>query len=263
VDELNDLNMTIDNFQRNTQTNHRYDGQYALITGATSGFGLEFSKLLALHGYNLILVAHSLDKLREVAEIITETNPVKIILLAKDLFNPETAKDIYRTTKEMGIDVDVLIIDPGKSEYGKFIDYDIDRDIDIIQINITSIVSLTKFFLKDMIARNKGKILQISSMLGSYPTPLMSVYAASKAFVLAFTRGLINELKNTNVTISAFIPGATENEFFHTIKEQNAVLIHQDLSVPEDMAKDGYAALMSGQSKIISSCKTTIAEQDE
>jgi uncharacterized protein len=237
--------------------------QYALVTGATSGFGFEFAKLLALHDHNLILVARSLEKLREVAEVITESYPVNIILLAKDLFNPDAAKDIYRTVKEMEIDVDILINDPGKSEYGKFVDYDIDRDIDIIHINITSIVSLTKFFLKDMIARNNGKILQISSMLGSYPTPLMSVYAASKAFVLAFTNGLIKELKDTNVTLSALIPGVTE-EFLQIAGAHHGVLInHQDLSVPEEMAKDGYEALMSGQSKIISSYRSKITEQDE
>jgi short-subunit dehydrogenase len=256
--------MTIGDFHYNMQSTSKNNEQYALVTGATSGFGFEFSKLLALHGYNLILVARSLDKLREVADIITENYRVKIVLLAKDLFNPEAAKDIYRTTKDMGIDVDVLINDSGKSEYGKFVEYDIDRDIDIIHINITSVVSLTKYFVKDMIARNRGKILQISSMLGSYPTPLMSVYAASKAFVLAFTGGLINELKNTNVTISALVPGAVEGDFFRIAGEQHGVLInHQDLSVPEDVAKDGYEALMRGESRIISNCKSKMTETEQ
>jgi short-subunit dehydrogenase len=256
--------MTIGNFHYNMQSPSKNNEQYALVTGATSGFGFEFSKLLALHGYNLILVARSLDKLRDVAEVITENYRVKIVLLAKDLFNPEAAKDIYRTIKDMGIDVDVLINDSGKSEYGKFVEYDIDRDIDIIHINITSVVSLTKYFLKDMIARNRGKILQISSMLGSYPTPLMSVYAASKAFVLAFTGGLINELKNTNVTVSALVPGAIGSDFFHMAEGQHSELVgHQDLSVPEDVAKDGYEALMSGESKIISSCKSKITDLED
>jgi uncharacterized protein len=242
------------------QSKPKHNDQYALITGATSGFGYEFSKLLAIHGYNLILVAQSLEKLRDVAQSLTENYRVKIILLARDLFKPEAAKEIYRTTKDMGIDIDILINDAGKSEYGKFIEYDVDRDVDIIQLNITSLVSLTKYFLKDMIARDQGKILQVSSMLGRYPTPLMSVYAASKAFVLAFTNGLIRELKDTKVTVTALIPGATETDLLDKISAP-MYIHHQDLSVPEEVAQNGFNALMSGESKIISGYRYNQPEQ--
>jgi short-subunit dehydrogenase len=229
-------------------------GRYALITGATSGFGFEFSKLLASSGYNLVLVGRSLDRLRECADVLAHSYQIKnIILLSKDLLNPEAAKDIYRTTTDMGITIDVLINDAGKSEYGKFAEYDIDRDIDIIQLNITSLVSLTKFFLKDMVAKKSGKILQISSILGAYPTPLMSVYAASKIFLLAFTNGLINEFKNTNITIAALAPGLSENEFSGQMElremRENAL---QKLPDPEVLSKAGFEALINGHSKIIS-----------
>lgn len=227
---------------------------YALITGAASGFGFEFSKLLASHGYNLVLIDRSLDQLREGAEVLRQSYQIKnIILLAKDLLNPETAKDIYRTTRDMGITIDVLINDAGKGEYGKFAEYDVDRDVDIIQLNITSLVSLTKFFLKDMIANDNGKILQISSMLGTYPTPLMSVYAASKIFLLAFTNGLINELKNTNITITALALGLHHSDFPYEIEltdmAENAL---QKLPDPEALSRNGFEALMNGESKIIS-----------
>jgi short-subunit dehydrogenase len=251
--------MTID-YSISMRSNLKNNEQYALVTGATSGFGYELSKLLALHGYNLVLVGRSLEKLREVAELLTESYCVKnIILLAKDLFIPSAAKEIYRATKDMGIDIDILVNDAGKSEYGKFTEYDVDRDIDIIQLNITSLVSLTKFFLKDMITRNKGKILQISSMLGRHPTPLMSVYAASKAFVLAFTTGLIAELKETNITLTALIPGATERDFFCETNGQDSM---QERSVPEQVAQHGFDALMKGESKIISGYTNETAVDD-
>lgn len=239
--------------------NTRVTRKYALVTGATSGFGYEFAKLFAANGYNLVLVARGQERLNEVTEELVKKYGVGITPLAKDLFDPVAAIEIYQATKELGIQIDVLVNDAGQGEHGKFIEYSLARDIDIIQLNVTSLVSLTKYFLKDMVARNEGKILQVSSLLGKFPTPLMTVYAATKAFVLSFTEGLINELKGTNVTMTTLLPGATDTDFFHKARAEDTVIYREtDLSDPEDVARDGYEALMRGESRIISGLKNKI-----
>ena len=168
---------------------------YALITGATSGFGFEFCRLFAAAGYNLVMVARSGEQLTKVSSALNGEFDVQIETIAIDLFKPEAPAEIYNTVKEKGIVVDFLVNDAGQGEYGRFWEYDFSRDVDLIQLNVTSLVGLTKFFLRDMIQRKRGRILQVSSLLGKVPTPLMAVYAGTKAFVLSFTTGLIEGLR--------------------------------------------------------------------
>ncbi|HYG02865.1 MAG TPA: SDR family oxidoreductase [Chryseosolibacter sp.] len=230
--------------------------RYALVTGATSGFGFEFSKLLAKDGYNLVLVARDEQRLMQITDDLTQTFMIETIPIAKDLFSPTAAEEIYTETKAKGIDIEILINDAGQGQHGNFIEYDIARDVDMIQLNITSLVALTKFYLNDMVARDSGKILQIASILGEYPTPYMSVYAATKAFVISFSAGLQNELKDTKVTVTTLLPGASDTDFFHKAGAEHTVTYREEkLSKPEDVAKDGYDALMKGESKITSGLK--------
>jgi len=156
----------------------------------------------------------------------------------------------------MGVTVYALVNDAGQGEWGSFLETNINRDLDIIQLNIVSLVALTKYFLKDMVARNEGKILQVGSEAGTTPAPLLAVYAATKAFVLSFSAALANELKDTNITITALLPGATDTDFFHKAGAQDTVAYQKELLTPEEVAKDGYEALMKGESKIISGAKT-------
>jgi short-subunit dehydrogenase len=231
--------------------------KYALITGATSGIGYELSKLFAKDGYNLILVARNAQRLQEVTDDLKQLYSVEITPLEKDLFEPNAAKEIYETTKQMGITVNVLVNDAGQGQWGKFVETDIERDLDIIQLNISSLLCLTKLYLRDMVARNEGKILQLGSEAGTTPVPLLAVYAATKAFVLSFSAALANELKNTNITITALLPGATDTDFFHKAEQEDTVVYNETkLADPEDVAKDGYEALMKGENKIISGAKT-------
>lgn len=231
--------------------------KYALVTGATSGIGFELAKLLAKDGYSLFIVARSADRLQAVADEFKQQFSVEVTPVAKDLFRPEAAREIYEEIKSRGVEVNVLVNDAGQGEMGKlFVDYDLERDVDMIQLNITAVVSLTKFFLKDMIGRNEGKILQLASLVSKYPSPLQAVYAASKAFVLSFTEALINEVKDTGITITALMPGATDTDFFHKADATDTVTYREmELSNPADVAADGYKALMAGQSKIVSGFK--------
>jgi uncharacterized protein len=179
--------------------------------------------------------------------------------LAKDLFDPNAAKEIFNETQRKGIQVDILINDAGQGEYGKFTEYDVSRDLEIIQLNISSLVSLTKFYLTEMLKRNDGRILQVASLLSKYPSPWMVVYGATKAFVLSFTEGLINELKDTGVSMTALLPGSADTDFFHKAGAENTKIYReQALSSPEDVAKDAYDALMNGERKIISGLKNKV-----
>jgi short-subunit dehydrogenase len=177
-------------------------------------------------------------------------------VIAEDLFQPDAAARIYSRTQDEGLVVNVLVNDAGQGEYGKFIEYDMARDTDIIQLNVTSLVALTKYYLKDMVARNEGKILQVASLLSKYPTPMMAVYAGTKAFVLSFTQALVNELKDTNVTMTALLPGAADTDFFHKAGGEETVVYREtELSSPEDVARDGFDALMKGEHMIVSGAK--------
>ncbi|MEX6689788.1 SDR family oxidoreductase [Danxiaibacter flavus] len=231
--------------------------KYALITGATSGFGYEFSKLFARDGYNLVLVARSKERLDEVTVEIKNKFGVEVTPFECDLFEKDCAKKVYDKVTEMGININALVNDAGQGEWGRFVDIDLQRMLDIIQLNISSLVSLTWYFLKDMVTRNEGRILQVASEAGKTPMPLLSVYAATKAFLLSFTASLANELKDTDVVVTALLPGASDTDFFHKAHAEDTVAYkEQELQDPADVAKDGYEALMRGEDRVISGGKT-------
>ncbi len=237
-------------------TNLENRNRYALITGGTSGIGYELARLFATDGYNLILVARTEERLQEVTAKLKSEFSVEVTPMAKDLFQTTAAQEIYEATRNMGIQIDVLVNDAGQGQWGPFIETPLERDLEMIQLNIASLVALTKLFLKDMIARNEGRILQLGSEAGTAPIPLLAVYAATKAFVLSFSAALVNELKDTNITVTALLPGATDTDFFHKAEQVDATVYQKSLLSPEEVAKDGYEALMNGEKKIISGAKT-------
>jgi uncharacterized protein len=239
--------------------NDKGEKNFVLITGATSGFGYEFCHLFAKAGYNLVLVARSSELLDKVSNELRTEYGIRTVTIPADLFKPDAATEIYQTTSGQGLVVDILVNDAGQGQYGKFWEYDLDRDFDLIMLNVTNLVALTKLYIRDMIARDYGRILQVSSLLGKVPTPYMAVYAGTKAFVSSFTEGLIRELKDTHVTVTALLPGAADTDFFHKAEAHNTQTYReQELSDPRQVALDGYDALMSGESKVISGLKNKI-----
>lgn len=236
--------------------------RHALVTGGTSGIGYELAKLFALEGYNLILVARNRETLEASAAEMQELNPhIHVHVIATDLFKDGAAQEIYDTTSSMGITVDVLVNDAGQGEYGEFAKTDLARELDIIHLNVVSLVSLTKFYLRDMLMRNDGKILQLASSISKVPSPLLSVYAATKAFVLSFTEALIEEIKDTNVSVTALQPNATDTDFFHKARAENSK-IYRDGSMysPEEVAKAGFDGLMKGESIVLPGLKNKFQE---
>ena len=226
---------------------------YVLITGATSGIGYELAKLFAADKYNLVIVARDQQKLDTCTSEFKQTG-IEVIPIAKDLFDPEEAFALYAEIKEKHITIDVLVNNAGQGVYGEFEETDIDRELDIINLNISSLVILTKLFLKDMIFRNSGKILNTASVASKIPGPWQAVYHGTKAFVLSFTEAIREELRETDITVTALMPGVTDTDFFNKadMLDSKAVQDKDAMANPADVAKDGYDALMAGKDKVVS-----------
>ncbi|RXF68311.1 SDR family NAD(P)-dependent oxidoreductase [Arcticibacter tournemirensis] len=227
----------------------------ALITGGSGGIGLELAKLFAKDKYNLILVARDEVKLMSAATELMAQYNIQVVTLARDLFKRESPFEIYDELKSKGMTVNVLVNNAGQGEYGEFSETDINREFDIIQLNIGAYISMTKLFLQDMLIRNEGKILNVGSIAGEMPGPWQSVYHGTKAFVNSWSEAIRNELKDTNISVTVLLPGATETDFFNKASMQDSKILETGLSNPAEVAKDGYKALMSGDDKIISGFK--------
>lgn len=228
--------------------------KYALITGATSGIGYELAKLFAKDKYNLVIVARDQSGLETSAEEFKKEG-IKVVTLSKDLFLPQAASEVYEEVKNKGITIDVLVNDAGQGQFGKFVDNNLKDELDIIQLNISSLVALTKYYIKDMAQRGEGKILNLSSIAGKVPGPYQAVYHGTKAFVQFFTEAVRSEMKDTGVSLTALLPGATDTDFFHKADMESSKILDSDLADPAKAAKDGYDALMSGEAMAISGMK--------
>ena len=239
-------------------TENNNTNQYVLITGGSGGIGYELAKCFAEDKYNLVLVARNQDELQQKAQELTQQYGVSVTSISKDLFDPKAPFELYEEVKSKGITINVLVNDAGQGQFGKFVEQDIHRLLEIIQLNISSLTALTHLFLKDMVSRNEGKILQLASIASQLPGPWQAVYHATKAYVLSFTEALVVELKDTEVTITALQPGATDTDFFNKADMQDSKILDTKLSDPAEVAKDGYNALMKGDDKIVSGLKNKI-----
>jgi len=234
--------------------------QYALITGATSGIGYELAKLFAKNGYDLVIVARNHEELQTKAEEFKKFG-VNVISISKNLFLEEEAYSLYADLKLNGISPEILINDAGQGVYGKFQDTDIHREVDIINLNIISVIILTKLFLKDRLEKGSGKILNLASVASKAPGPWHSVYHATKAFILSWSEAIREELKDTGITVTALLPGPTDTDFFNKADmNESKILQDKDNFAPaEEVALDGYNALMNGDDKVISGLKNKLS----
>lgn len=232
---------------------------FTLVTGATSGIGYELAKLFGSMGHNLIIVARSAEELEKKQRELS-TLHVDVIPIPKDLFEPNAAFELYEEIKARGLEVDILINDAGQGQYGLFIENDVNRYLQLIQLNVSCLTTLTYLFLKDMIAKDDGKILQLASIASETPGPYQAVYHATKAYVLSLTEALINEVKDSHVTITALQPGVTDTDFFQKadMLESKAVQDKSKMADPAKVAKDGYDALMAGKDKVVSGTQNKI-----
>jgi uncharacterized protein len=226
--------------------NMKQPNQTALVTGATSGIGYELASLFAQHGYNLVIVSRNEKRALSAAEEFRRIGAPQVTMIVQDLFKPGAADEIHAITREKNIGVDVLVNNAGMGCYGYFRDTDLHKELGIIQLNISSLVHMTKLYMADMLKGEGGKILQVASIASYAPLPLMAVYGASKAFILSFTDALIDELKGTNVSMTALIPGVTDTDFFRKAGAENTRAAQEGID-PAEVAKIGFDALLRGE----------------
>jgi short-subunit dehydrogenase len=185
----------------------------ALITGASSGIGLELARRFAAGRHDLVLVARRADRLAEIAARLSQDARVTVTPLPADLTDPRVPRLLVETLAGRGITVDTLVNNAGIGLYGAFSDTPLDAELAMIRLNVTSLVQLTKLLLPGMVARGVGRIVNIASTAGFQAGPLMSVYYATKAFVIAFSEGLAEELSGSGITVTAVCPGPTRTGF--------------------------------------------------
>jgi uncharacterized protein len=225
----------------------------ALITGASFGLGLEFAKLFAQDGYNLVLTARSGQVLEELAQELHHKYGIQVHVIAKDLSAPNAPKDIVDEIERLGITIDILVNNAGFGVYGPFAKTNVDKELQLLQVNIVALTQLTKLLLPGMIQRRSGKILNVSSTAAFQPGPLMAVYYASKAYVLSFSEAIAYELKGTGVTLSVLCPGPTITNFQTSANMELSKLFTRKGMVldAKTVATAGYKGLMSGKRLII------------
>ncbi len=228
----------------------------ALITGASTGIGKELAHIHAEKGGDLIIVARSVDKLEHLKKEIEEKNSVKVWVIAKDLSLAEAPKEIYDEIKKAGITVDYLINNAGFGGHGKFHEREWESDLSMINLNVTALTALTRFFLPDFVERNHGKILNVSSTASFMPGPLQAVYFATKAYVSFFSNAIAEELYDTNITVTNLMPGATETEFAQTSGMDKTDLFKKTVSA-RNVAEDGYNGMLKGKLDVVSGLTTS------
>ena len=233
----------------------------ALITGASFGIGLELARIFAREGYNLVLVARTADKLRQVASELEKAHGTRSLILASDLSAPGAAAYVHDQTTRAELTVDVLVNNAGFGQFGLFAENDLEECLQQIQLNITTLTHLTRLYLPEMIARHSGRILNVASTAAFQAGPLMSVYYATKAYVLHFSEGIANELQGSGVTVTCLCPGATVTEFHQRANMTNINLLKFGAMDARTVAQDGYRALMAGKPVVISGFRNWLVAQ--
>lgn len=221
-----------------------------LITGASGGIGWELAKLFACDGYRLVLVARNRSKLEELAQNLQREFGASAIVLAEDLADPNAPGRIYDTLQRQGIEVDVLVNNAGFGDFGPFAETDLKVDLEMMQVNMTALVHLTRLFLPGMVDRKKGKILNVSSLAAFEPGPFMAMYYATKAFVSSYSEAIADELRGTGVTVTALCPGPTRTGFQARAGTERNRTASEFMEAAE-VARVGYRGLLAGKAVVI------------
>ncbi|MGH9499375.1 MAG: SDR family NAD(P)-dependent oxidoreductase [Terriglobales bacterium] len=225
----------------------------ALITGASSGIGLELAKVFANNHHNLVLIARGAEKLAQVANELQRQFGISAKAIALDLSAAPSPRFLFDQLQREGIAVDFLVNNAGYAVFGEFSKNPTEEELGQIHLNITALTHLTKLFVGPMLERGSGKILNVASTAGFQPGPLMAVYYATKAYVISFSEALANELKGTGVTVTCLCPGVTDTGFQVRAGTENTLLFRALRPMAaKTVAGDGYRGLMAGKTLVIS-----------
>lgn len=236
----------------------------ALITGGSTGIGFELARQFAAHGHDLVLVARHADQLEAAAGKIEGKYGVAARTIAMDLVDPQSPQRLFDTLTGDNVQIDFLVNNAGFGLRGEFVDTEIDRELDIIQVNCAALIHLTKLFLPAMIKRKEGKVLNLASLASFQAGPRHAIYYASKAFVLSFSEAIAEELHKTGVTVTALCPGPTESNFAERAGTNKTRLFTQaKVATAEEVARYGYAAMMKGTRVAIPGTQNKLLVQAE
>lgn len=223
---------------------------YALITGASSGIGLELAKVMAEKQHNLILVARREDALQELKAQL-QTSAINIEIRAMDLSVPGQARALHAYCQQQGYTVNYLINNAGFGDYGQLEASKLDIYCDMIQLNVMALTELTTLFADDMKQRQNGRILNVGSIAAFQPCPNLAVYAATKAYVMQFSEAINYELRKTGVTVTLLSPGPTKTAFFNRARLDDSIIAKRKLMTAHAVAMAGYKAMMAGKLNVI------------
>jgi uncharacterized protein len=223
-----------------------------LVTGASSGIGLELAKCFAADGCRLILLARNTAALETLAGELRRTHQVEALVVTADLSRPETPERVFQELQGRGMAVDVLVNNAGFGASGAFAGLPLQRQLDMIQVNITALTALTGLFLPGMIERRRGGVLNVGSVAGYLPGPGMAIYFATKAFVSSYTEALAEELAGTGVTATVLCPGPTESNFGNVARGPKARRVKMGKMTAAAVARHGHDAFRQGKVVAIS-----------
>ncbi|NSL43072.1 SDR family oxidoreductase [Streptomyces sp. 8P21H-1] len=236
-----------------------HDKPLALVTGASSGIGLELSRQLAERGFDLVVNAEDGVRLQEAAEQLRAAG-AQVEAVQGDLRSYEATEALFAAATTLGRPLDVVVLNAGVGRGGAFADTDLADELEIVDLNVRSTVHLAKRAVQDMVVRDTGRILVTSSIASTMPGSFQAVYNASKSFLQSFTEALQNELKDTGITLTALMPGPTETDFFHRAGMDDTKIGQQDKDDPAQVARQGLDALFSGKDKLVAGSLKTKAQ---
>lgn len=224
----------------------------ALITGASNGIGLELAKVHASKGGNLVLVARNKTKLDELKAELERQYKITVYTIGKDLSLPLAAQEVYDEIKSQQIQIDYLVNNAGFGDFGMFVETEWNKELQMINLNITTLTHFTKLYVRDMVKRGSGKILNVASTAAFQSGPTMAVYYATKAYVLSFSEALDNEVSNKGVSVTTLCPGPTESGFqVAAAMEESNLVKGKKLPSSREVAEYGYASMMKGKTVAI------------
>lgn len=229
----------------------------ALITGASSGIGLELAMLCARDGYDLVLVARREDRLRELEEKWTAQYSIDVRYVPLDLSDGAAPQKLF--DELAGTPIDILINNAGFATYGPFAETDVASQVGMVRVNVLAVTHLTRLFLPSMVQRGEGRILNLASMAAFVPGPLMAVYYSTKAYVLSFSEALSEELRGSGVTVTAFCPGPTATEFQARARLERSGLLRIAQADVGPIAEAGYRAMMKGETVAVPGILSKVA----
>jgi short-subunit dehydrogenase len=229
-----------------------WSGKWALVTGASAGIGTALAEELARGGTNLVLTARRRERLEELAQKLVAAHKIQTKIFVADLAEADAPQKIFQFTKEQGIEVELLINNAGFGAYGEFHTVETRRLLEMVQVNCSAVVHLTRLYLPEMVARRRGDVLILASTASFQSVPYISTYAATKAFDLLFAEGLAEEMKPHGIRVCALCPGSTESEFADVAGQTHIAATRANRETAEKVARTGLRALASGKSYVIS-----------